>query len=1844
MREALVACGQAPHSAVLGCADSRVPIDTVFDALPGDLFVLRNAGNTCTHAEGSMVGSLEFCVSKLKTRLILVLGHTECGAIAGAAQTFMQNNTSAPGESALSVGGSALEGLLLELTHVAQNAAEELGPGVELQQLAQHAVKVNVFHSIDFLLRYSNTLRSLVNSGDLEIQGGIYHLATGRVEFLGRSPRQVELMSSQQSLPPSMSSLPIRTTGSSALKSEEALQLLKEGNKRFTNGSGVAGKITPGMRKALVKDGQAPHSAVIGCADSRAPLETVFDAMPGDLFVLRNAGNTCTHAEGSILGSLEFCTAALKTKLILSPPVSKALDALLDGLSVVAMKAQKELADQGCAPSEEEIAQLAVKLNVFHTIDFLLQYSAVVREKVPNGEVDIQGGIVDLETGRVEFLGRSPKHQELLKSGLALPPSIKSDPRIIPELSITSHLPHLTFHMIRCDSFHRTCASLQGEVALLDVTRSELPGFYEREAGYRIISVPYQIAGPDGAVEEGSALMCAACEDDAEADSLWGLEGPMLKHCSDSSYVFRWMRLSLRPLWPPPEAMPLCPGPPESAESVAASLEDFSEEDFPRGLDERGLTPGRHLYPAPGYLRDCAMAHDDAGLLEHFLDSTLSTLRSYLAANEGLRGYVLGTSAREAFSFAAPDLRPEQKSPQRGRGLWDGGWLRLEDPQSYAQEDRHRRDEERSQRSASLESVKAQEAKAERAKKEAPAGGAPGPDTDGIAQGTEAAASPTTPAEAPEAPEARGPVAEADRAQAQSERTPAQELPPGPWGSSRAAAAGGPEVTHSPSHYCNYLFRRRALAEQVVQGEVFQRGVLPILCGRDMATLNSMRCDAQTTRRLVEREAGQLKNIDQLDSCLTMTFGCTLVIWILGLNFFDMVGMQWIRSWETHAGWMPFEDFQNEVYSSYSPGEDGVPKGAWDVLDVHQGGSVSERDLKVFMTGLRNPIQRPEQVKYSFQGLDLDQERRDAGCSKLMGKEGQHSAEQAFGALDLNGDGYAARGELLNALGQLREPMRGQDARVVFQGVDANEDGVVEFPEFKAAFEYAREHEGDGTEPHKPATRTNPGEENVEVKVAPPQEQNDNPRTRDWDELSQDEMVRFAKAFVPPLTQTEALFAHKGMDINDDGRVVPAETWALGWWGGGGAGCPGAFHQWKEAEVSSFKGDQEEDIRVFCGIWNLHGKRAPSDLHAWVPTNTRHHIYAIGTCECERSIEKSLIWSSKARWERQMQDYFGEDYKMIGSHTMSAVHVMIFLHRTLWRFCSEVETCHVATGFANCIGNKGSTQAVWTAWWARSASGRQFVCANQQYLKALEELGEESHRELKLLIANVTFEGQLLELLEISGDWGYGAPLVYTSINGRFPHPGRRGAPGAFRLDWVRGLFLRFTREKGPQRVELESGHLRDFSSEKPKGFYGRFEAICRRKTLERVRHLWEAPDHASDPEEISVKVDFPKGALRPPKLPDWQFTSRTQHHHPVWRKEVHQAKVPLRRRMMLTMTKVRAGGVARPGARAVGPAATGAQSTVAVVRHPKPLQIRPTMRMLKFQAPGMGGHVDHSGACCRPTGAGERFEELQSASGELQSNELPSVAEKLASEVERRADDFQRLKERALESLLRMKRQGKLDRLAQDSFLIFLLNSRDSQICQEMDSAQKKFEAKAAQFREISAKMRRGMMNAMRNGELERLVGEMTEVLETQAESIRSRVRKGMLRAHRRGELQDLRQEFDELADEVPSMTGCEPLSPMKLCAGSDSDEAKKKEEDLSSNEGSDAEKSAPALSSWQPKAAPRKRWADMTTSSDSDMDAASQARAASRAHWPAPKAGGSFEACLGGFWDTEDGPVWGD
>jgi len=435
MRKALVKYNQAPHTAIIGCADSRVPVDTVFDAMPGELFVLRNAGNTCTHAEGSMVGSLEFATGKLGSRLILVLGHTNCGAIAGATATHQAGGSKAP--------GCALEGLLQGLAQVAKEASDDLGPGASQEKLVSHAVKVNVFSSMNFLLKFSEPIRELVRKGQLDIQGGIYHLETGRVEFLGRSPVQSQLLSSKLSLPPSMVTGTVRTTADGTLEPKVALKMLKEGNHRFVTGAPEPGKVDRHMREALAEKGQAPHTAIIGCADSRVPLEHVFDALPGDLFVLRNAGNTCTHAEGSVLGSLEFCTGALGTRLIFvlghtncgalkgataaylskeQKQASHALDVLLNELGTVVSEAKSQCSRKA---TTDEIADKAIRLNVFHTMNFLLRHCDAIREKVRSGQLEIQGGIYDLQSGKVEFLGRSPQEAKLVKASSTVAPSLK---------------------------------------------------------------------------------------------------------------------------------------------------------------------------------------------------------------------------------------------------------------------------------------------------------------------------------------------------------------------------------------------------------------------------------------------------------------------------------------------------------------------------------------------------------------------------------------------------------------------------------------------------------------------------------------------------------------------------------------------------------------------------------------------------------------------------------------------------------------------------------------------------------------------------------------------------------------------------------------------------------------------------------------------------------------------------------------------------------------------------------------------------------------------------------------------------------------------------------------------------------------------------------------------------------------------------------------------------------------------------------------------------------------------------------------------------------------------------
>ncbi|CAE8672300.1 unnamed protein product [Polarella glacialis] len=220
MRRALASHGQRPVATVIGCADSRCPVEQLFDARPGDIFVLRNAGNTCTHAEGSMVGSVEYSVVNLETKMILVLGHTGCGAIMGATKLFLERSAQkyieatwkkdaqeTPDQSTEASSRSTLLGLLDALVPVAEQACVELGGGSSTEEIAAHAVKVNVWRTINFLLSYSLIIREKVASGEVELQGAIYNMSSGAVEFLGKSPKQAQLLNYDGHVVPSMGGL-----------------------------------------------------------------------------------------------------------------------------------------------------------------------------------------------------------------------------------------------------------------------------------------------------------------------------------------------------------------------------------------------------------------------------------------------------------------------------------------------------------------------------------------------------------------------------------------------------------------------------------------------------------------------------------------------------------------------------------------------------------------------------------------------------------------------------------------------------------------------------------------------------------------------------------------------------------------------------------------------------------------------------------------------------------------------------------------------------------------------------------------------------------------------------------------------------------------------------------------------------------------------------------------------------------------------------------------------------------------------------------------------------------------------------------------------------------------------------------------------------------------------------------------------------------------------------------------------------------------------------------------------------------------------------------------------------
>lgn len=168
-REQLVA-GQDPFAIVVGCSDSRVPVEVVFDQGLGDLFVIRVAGNVVSHTQ---LASIEFAAERLGARLIVVLGHTGCGAMAAAFEAVRSGR----------VPGSENLHLLIEMIRPAVERAIELDERCDEAALVQRAGRENVRQSVDVIRNDPGILRRLADSGQLMVVGAEYSLATGLVEF-----------------------------------------------------------------------------------------------------------------------------------------------------------------------------------------------------------------------------------------------------------------------------------------------------------------------------------------------------------------------------------------------------------------------------------------------------------------------------------------------------------------------------------------------------------------------------------------------------------------------------------------------------------------------------------------------------------------------------------------------------------------------------------------------------------------------------------------------------------------------------------------------------------------------------------------------------------------------------------------------------------------------------------------------------------------------------------------------------------------------------------------------------------------------------------------------------------------------------------------------------------------------------------------------------------------------------------------------------------------------------------------------------------------------------------------------------------------------------------------------------------------------------------------------------------------------------------------------------------------------------------------------------------------------------------------------------------------------------
>uniref|UniRef100_A0A7S0F9G7 carbonic anhydrase n=1 Tax=Pyrodinium bahamense TaxID=73915 RepID=A0A7S0F9G7_9DINO len=450
LRESLGRATLQPSAIVCSCADSRISVEQLFDAPIGDLYVVRiyaciTAGiyGTC---KGGVIGSVEFCLEHAEAQpsVLLVLGHLQSDAVAAAVGCAQEERAG--------MLGAEHGGLLERLMPAARDALLQM-PAALPEEVVAQAAELQLWQTVEEMFRRSERLRRAVRAG-LQIHGAMYDVLTGHVRFCGEHPARADLCR--------LPVVPSFAAKDEPLPAEEALARLQIGNRMYAQGRSLY-DINADVRSQQCAGGQNPLAVVVGCSDAPVPIELLFGLNPGDIFVLRNAGNVVATGVGSLVGSAEYAVGHLKTNLVVVLGHSKCgaidaavarcldkfacnsaqqqlqsqdqdhpvrlssmspfakdddpLDKLLQPLMSSAVQAIRQLGPLAPRP---ELVALATELNVRATVKKFLMLAPTIKEGVLAGTCQVHGGIYDLASGQVRFLPPLEDQEKILGAPVPL--------------------------------------------------------------------------------------------------------------------------------------------------------------------------------------------------------------------------------------------------------------------------------------------------------------------------------------------------------------------------------------------------------------------------------------------------------------------------------------------------------------------------------------------------------------------------------------------------------------------------------------------------------------------------------------------------------------------------------------------------------------------------------------------------------------------------------------------------------------------------------------------------------------------------------------------------------------------------------------------------------------------------------------------------------------------------------------------------------------------------------------------------------------------------------------------------------------------------------------------------------------------------------------------------------------------------------------------------------------------------------------------------------------------------------------------------------------------------------